>query len=409
MVKATASVVVSGSNDVDLLGTTLRALGHLRDVSFEVIVVGDDRLRMASQEVPGVQSAKWVAYADANPAMARNLGILEAAGEIVAFLEPGDLPARDWLARLTDAVLAPGLGMAIGSNRPAPMERPIDPVQSVGVAGDRVALSLDREASVVLRAPSGRGILPDTGNFALRRDVCADLGGLDPSMAQGHDLADLSLRVARSGLETAVIGDAIAYRAKCADPLVGKQAVERIFEAGNSLSIFLRKHCPHDRQPTALVDATTNHHKRICHLLQAGLLQPDRCISLRRAWNDGLRAGEKHVMAGLPAMPKASHGLAPFPTSAKRQTILLVGRRESLEMMCEAARSSVASGHCVKIVLMSRIPKRPELRLDPEGFWLCLGSLWPWRPVLGRSLSENERAYAKKLGDPHINQVTFFD
>jgi GT2 family glycosyltransferase len=190
-----ASVVVPAGRK-ELIDRCLGSLLTMDLKDIEVIVVvrpgfeyshKDPRVRVVEQGGKGVSNA-------------RNCGIREAGGKVIAFTDDDCVVSRQWLSRLLRAFEDPEVGGA-GSIREA--YNPHEPIASLW------------DASYIM--PGGLvqkyGYLRDhdtylcTSSAAYRAEVIKGLAGFDESLPSGEDY-DLSVRVKRSGFRLELVPEA---------------------------------------------------------------------------------------------------------------------------------------------------------------------------------------------------------
>jgi glycosyltransferase involved in cell wall biosynthesis len=188
------SLIIPAFNRKNTLHQCLTAVLAQDYSDYEVIVVDDGSTdgtsEMIASEFPGV---RYIRQANRGPAAARNLGIREATGDIVAFTDDDCLPPADWLACLRQGYerypeAAGGGGSLIAppnllaTNVFARYER---------YNGCEVYHSGEQDYYGGFECPAG-----GTANMSYRRAVLLEVNGFDEGfpVAAGED-ADLKLRI----------------------------------------------------------------------------------------------------------------------------------------------------------------------------------------------------------------------
>jgi glycosyltransferase involved in cell wall biosynthesis len=176
------SIVIPTRNRAVLLGRLLDSFRSLCYPSWEAIVVDDGSVDRTPSVVQRYRldgmPVRYYFQPWSNVGAARNRGIAEARGELLAFIDDDCEATPTWLDSLAHAI----------ENNP----------HALGVQGRTVT---NREAAT----PFTRQIEQLSGgqpyrtcNIAYRREVLMDLGGFDPLLIRGEDIA-LSMRVLERG------------------------------------------------------------------------------------------------------------------------------------------------------------------------------------------------------------------
>ncbi len=182
------SVVVPARNEEPRIGACLRALlaqDYPRD-AYEVIVV-DDGSTDRTAEVAERFGVTVLRQPYRGGAAARNLGVVHARGELVAFTDADCIALRGWLSALVAAFEDPELGVCGG--------------EVLGMGDSWVARYLEEDVRV-FRLDRLQQMRPwpvfVTANVAYRREVFERLGGFVPELRGASDL-EMTWRVARDG------------------------------------------------------------------------------------------------------------------------------------------------------------------------------------------------------------------
>lgn len=123
--------------------------------------------------------------------VARNRGVAESAGDVIAFTDADCEPAPDWLDRLL-AGFAPGIGAVAGRVRPAVPQTAIEAFCAL------YTLRSGNQAFDSSRFTVLRGGFP-TANLAVHRQVFDSAGGFDEGVRIYGEDYDLCARIYRLG------------------------------------------------------------------------------------------------------------------------------------------------------------------------------------------------------------------
>jgi len=202
--QAMVSVIVPVYNAADLVGETLDSIMAQDYPEWELIVVDDGSTDHSAEVVAPYladQRVRFITKPNGGVASARNLGVREARGELVAFCDSDDLWAPDKLTRQMELLSEPEvvlvycgieLLMPDGSIKPMPeLHHPEGRCFDELVVGNAVTCS-----SVVAK----KSVVMDAGMFDERREL------------MGLEDKHLWLRMALLGTIRAVPEPLVRYR-----------------------------------------------------------------------------------------------------------------------------------------------------------------------------------------------------
>lgn len=190
------SIVIACYNGASTLPAQLESLASQPcPVSFEVLLCDNgstDASRQVALAYAGRMTVRIVdAAAVRGPAYARNCGVEEAQGSLVAFCDADDEVAPDWLTTMvaalrTDSFVAGRVD--------------VDKLNHGGAGGLRLRDSRVMHQQVGLQTSGIAGNLPHAGagNMGVHRDVFRAVGGFDTSLRCLED-SDLCWRIQRAG------------------------------------------------------------------------------------------------------------------------------------------------------------------------------------------------------------------
>jgi len=197
------SVVLPTFNRVHLLERVAAAIldQTLPPERCELIIVDDgstDGTPALAAELAGRDNVRLIQQSNRGAAAARNRGIHEASGDVVALTDDDCLVPRDWLERLADGYARHPEVAGVGGR----LEPPDEVLACRAVARHELFIARhvfgagDQEALGGFECPAG-----GTNNMSYRRDVLLDVGGFDEGFGPcvwGED-ADLKLRITQTG------------------------------------------------------------------------------------------------------------------------------------------------------------------------------------------------------------------
>jgi O-antigen biosynthesis protein len=194
------SVVVCAYNAADTLEDNLRSLEQLTYPDYEIILVNDGSKDRTSEIGRSFAKVRVIDTPNAGLSAARNVGLAEATGEIVAYTDADTRVDRDWLTFLVQPFLTSDV---------------------VGSGGPNVVPADDPPtAQCIARAPGGpTHVLLDDRiaehvpgcNMAFRRDALLAIDGFNPIYLRAGDDVDVCWRLQARGWKIGFASSALVW------------------------------------------------------------------------------------------------------------------------------------------------------------------------------------------------------
>lgn len=375
MIEIPVSVIIVSRARPAALIRCLRGLQQSDHPCFEVVVVAD-AAGLAAVAAAGMAEQVKVASCDvANISTARNIGIIRAAGSVVAFIDDDAVPEPSWLSRLVAPFADPAVAAAGGFVR----GRNGISFQWKARVIDRNAretpLAVDEGGPTLLIGTPDRAIKTEGTNCAFRHDVLTGIGGFDPSYAFYLDEADVNMRLAAAGHLTAIVpGAEVHHGFAASDRRTADRVPLTLSEIGASTVVFLRRH----GGDAGLVLARLRHEQRLrlLRLMVSGALVPGDVAQLLSTLEAGIAAGQTRRLAPLAPLAGEGPNFLPLPGSGPRRGRVLVGRPWQRSSLRAAARRAVADGAVVTVFCLSPTARPHRMRFDDAGYWEQVGGVF---------------------------------
>ena len=365
----TISVIVVSRHRAEALRRAVLALGQSDHPQLELVVVADPA---ALTGLPA--SAKTVAFDEANISAARNLGLAQAAGEVIAFLDDDAVPEPTWASRLAAAFHDPQVIAATGFVRGRNGFSYQWQASEIDQLGRDHPLDVTEAGTHAAR--HGRAIKTQGTNCAFCAKHLRALGGFDPAYRFYLDEADLNLRMAGRGL-TAVLPLAQVHHGFAAS---ARRRADRVplslYEIGASSMIFLRRHAPERLWAEGLEQLRTDQRRRAIRLMVEGRIEPGAVERLLATLEAGLAEGGRRPLPDLLPLPAAHTHFQPLPSTGPRAGRILAGRVWNHTKLATQARAAVAQGAVATVIRLSPTTLRHHMRFHPEGWWEQTGGLF---------------------------------
>ncbi len=394
---ATASVIIPSRGRPDSLVLCLKAVSQLFHTPFEVVVVADQAGRAAIEHAGLAEQIKLVDFDEPNVAKARNMGLAQSSGDIIAFLDDDSVPEPAWLAHLvralttTEAVAA--TGYVRGRNGISFQLK----AQTVSDWGRAESLEISGDAPVVLAGAPGRAISTIGTNCAFRRSAFLKHGMFDPLYRYFLDESDFNMRLAHAGARTAIVpGAQVHHRVGASERRRHDRVPTTLWDIGHSTAVFSRKYAGPGGSRAVLDDAASAQRKRL-QRLGVGAREIARLLETMK---DGANEGLAVYMAPPPELAPETRPFKPFRTKSNLpQHRVVAGMCHSGARLRRKAKDLVRGGAVVSVFIFSPTARNHVVRFHPDGYWEQKGGL------LGRSDRNESRlrplTVAKRVEKEH--------
>ena len=380
MTGATVSLIIASRHRAASLLRTIAAVRLQDHPALEVIVVVDPA---GAKLVQGLGlPVKVVVFDQANIAAARNVGIVGAAGDLVAFLDDDAVPEPTWISRLTAPFVNKSVRMATGfvrgRNGISDQWRACD----VDQFGWDHLLAVDRSSVTLLAGTPLRTVKAQGTNCAFRRADLLAVGGFDDGFRFYLDDADISLRLAARGGLTAVVPDAVVQHGFAAS---ARRRADRmpldLHDIGASCAYFLRRHAPNaDMAALHLAQRGVQRSRLLRHMVRGGM-EPGNIGPLLAGFDAGWAKGAARMARCLAPLLGSQTEFHPLETMP-RTGVLIAGRRWQRRELLRRASVHAATGTIVTVLCLSPTTWYHRHSFESAGFWLQQGG------VYGRSVRD---------------------
>ncbi len=371
----------------DRPGWLARCLASLRQLdypAFEIVVAADSGSLDRLGHHPTWRFLKAIAVDEANVSKARNEGLLNSGGDIVAYLDDDAVAEPFWLRHYASAFQTLPIDAAVGFVRGRNGISYQSAVTSVDSEGETHREPAGDGRSFIPKLRSGRALKLVGTNFAVRRSVALECGGFDTAYRYYHDDTDFSLRLAQAGGVSAAVPLAQVHHAFAASPRrTSLRAPRDLTDIGRSSAIFAHRYkgAPPDELKERLFE---RERARLIRHLVRGTCEPGDIASVMESLASGWREGA--VLSPVPPAPLAAmpKPFKPVPQSKGAHVVLKTRSFRRKNTMKEATRL-VALGRRVTVISLSLTLLRHHVRYVLPGMWLQTGGQF------GRSVRSRAR------------------
>jgi GT2 family glycosyltransferase len=380
--KPKVSLVIVSRDRPRALRRVLMSLRFQHYMNFEVIVVSNIRDPGALNGVYGIEEIRLVFFDDPNISKARNIGINNAAGDIIAFCDDDAVPEPPWLERLVLPFETENVGAAGGYVRGRNGISFQWKANLVDCFGDDTEIEVPLTSRYqVFEFADTRAAKVQGTNCAFRRAVLCQIGGFDENFAFFLDETDLVWRLTRAGWQVAIVPLAEVQHGFEQSDLRSRSRVPRsLFAVGASKAYFLKRHASGGDTSATLSRLRVDQKKRLLRHMISGWLEPGDVGGLMATLEAGLLLGTKTkpckttILKEEPAVQ-----FARFPNSAPRGAqsgLALGGNLFCWPRMRDAAKLAVEQGREVTVFRFTLTALFHSSFFHDLGFWVQRGGLF---------------------------------
>jgi cellulose synthase/poly-beta-1,6-N-acetylglucosamine synthase-like glycosyltransferase len=356
------SLIIVSRDRPDDLKRVVASLRFQSYDNFEVIVV--------SNQDPADERVKYVAFDQANISAARNVGVNNASGSVIAFCDDDAIPEPEWLARLVSAFDDENVGIAGGFVR----GRNGISFQWMGLETDQFGLDYPLEIDTYLTRGmvNGRMLKVQGTNCAFRKSALIEVGGFDEGFAFYLDETDLSWRLTQLGWKTTIIPNAEVQHGFAASDLRGvNRAPKSLHQIGCSMHLFLQKHAGDADISKVIVALKNNQRVRLSRFLIWGQIEPRDITRLLSSLDAGIRSDCETVLYYFTVPPSFQQ----FPIVQTGKTLIYASIWHIRRLM-RRAETLAKQGQQVTVFCFSRTSKFHNRYFDARGFWVQRGGIF---------------------------------
>ncbi len=368
-------VIVSRDRPADL-ARILTSLRYLQYPKYEVIVVSRDHPKTAALGSSDAYDIKHVPFDEANISAARNLGIAQSAGEIIAFCDDDAVPEPTWLLHLAAPFQAPDVAAAGGFVRSRNGISFQWKGRKVDWLGRHDCLLCPSDAPVIGGGDLTTAIKTEGTNCAFRKTVLMDLGGFDENFRYYLDESDINMRLAAAGWKTAIVPLAQVHHGFGENLTRNSRRTPRsLYEIGASKAYYCAKHAPIDIIDAEIIAFKAEQRRRLTAFMLRGDLDPAAVNPIFDTLLAGLRDGQSRRFRKSSAIFTGETArFLPFrPPSAPTQFVALTCRPWGWLRVRKMARSLADQGVSVTVFCLSLTSIFHKMRFVKDGFWLQTG------------------------------------
>ena len=402
----TISVIVVSQGRPDHLRRCLLGLSQQYYKDFEVIVVADEAGCKTAAKYPSAKTQKTDIK---NISAARNLGIKQAAGTLIAFIDDDAVPEPTWLCNLSEAFKDQGVAAATGFVRGRNGISFQWRGRLVNGQSQTLPITTKSDDPMIVGQQDGWVLKLEGTNMMFRAAVLREIGGFDERLHFYLDETDVGVRLGLAGYKMALCPMAQVHHGFAASQRrTQSRAPKSLVEIGASLAIYLNKYHENDDY---LAEERTAQRKRLLRFMVKGELAPSQIEPLLDSFDVGVAQAKTREIT-MPKLACAAN-FKTFATSTHDvPTQFLTGRPWQRKQLMAQAQSMLAMGQRAHIFVFSPTALFHRIDFTEAGVWVQAGGIFGRsdrnQPLVQRmtfnARAAHEKCSRKTLQHPKIPQ-----
>lgn len=374
------SLVVVSRNRPEGIKRLIASLRFQTFQNFEVIVVSNYADIEFLADLPFASNIRHVFFDQANISAARNCGIEQSAGEIIAFCDDDAVPEPFWLDRLVAAFENPDVGSAGGYVRG---RNGIDyqwKAIKCDQFGDDFPFDLVSEDAPQTFQFDGTYFVKVQGtNCAFRKSALDQIGGFDEGYRFFLDETDVSLSLAKRGWLTTVVPLAeVQHGFEESGERTRQRVPKTLANIGASKAYFIAKHAK-DEGAESLDMFCRTQRNRLVGLMVGGYLNPGDVKRLMATLNVGLKMQINQQDRVSPNHPPTKPVFVLYQSEkadGPMQFIAIAGTTSKFRKLSQLAIALQSKNAAVTVFRFSYTALFHRRFFDVRGYWVQTGGLF---------------------------------
>jgi glycosyltransferase involved in cell wall biosynthesis len=372
----TVSLIIVSRKRQTSLRRTISSLRFQNYKDFEVIVVSDAKDAEFLADLPHAKSICHIHFDEPNISAARNIGIVAARGDIIAFCDDDAVPDPCWLERLITPFCEPKVASAGGFVRGRNgIEFQWRALLSDDCGDDHPFDVNDTQPFTIVPYDGLLFAKLQGTNCAFRKVALAEIGGFDERFRFFLDETDVCQRLAQAGYDSAFVPMAQVHHGFAeSDQRSEARAPKTLFDLGVSKRLFLNKHADMAHNKASIDVFVKDQRERLVRLMVEGRIEPRDVARLLGTLHQGLNS--QHQIQKAPRQKMVEREFIPFGHNPPKEFEFIGGSTLSRHKLLARARTNANKDIPTLVLLLSITTLFHTRDYNIRGFWMQKGGLF---------------------------------